>query len=420
MEIALGRLKALDFMKGLGLVIVLLAHWSMWWTDHTWTSASAFALLFTRFLGIPNFTLMSIIGLMLSLKGKEETCGAREQFTRVLKRAAIFLFIGSINNIIYAWDALQVPVVPIGWKILFVLFSCNVLTFIGIAQIALVFFKRLHVAFQVVTITAIILAYYAFLPVITPIITPNTEQTVELLASTPATIVYTFFFMENTMAPLIPSLAVPFLASVVYARFSTAISAKPFTMERVLHELRFVRLVSITIMVLGITIGATLTTGIFSYARYTELVLPDATRLWTAPGYPLFFHLTHPSYVLFSFGALSLLLTLAFEAIDIKARRGRVVERLAVFGKYSLTIYLLNPIAIFFPIPLNMFGFIALWTMATSLSIAGTWIWETRWEGKYSVDWFIRKIASTNITLFLATLPAFSSAKKQKDMLFPA
>jgi hypothetical protein len=310
--------------------------------------------------------------------------------------------------------------IPFAWKILFVLFSCNVLTFIGIAQIALFFFKRIHVAFQLAIISAIILAYYAFLPIITPIINPDTVQTVDLLASSPVTIVYTFFFMESTMAPLIPSLAVPFLACVVYGKLASALSMRPATSERILHELRIVQIVSAALMVLGIVLGSSLTTGIFSYGRYTELVTGDSMRLWFAPGYPLFLHLTHPSYVLFSFGALSLLLTVVFEVIDLNSRRGRGSEILSVFGKYSLTIYLLNPIAVFFPFPISLEGFIILFSLATSLTIAGTYIWETHWEGKYSVDWLIRKFVSANISVFLATLPPVFPPRKQKGVFFPA
>ncbi len=403
-------------MKGIGLVAVLFAHWSIWWTDHTWTSASTFVLLFVRVIGIPNFILMSIIGLLLSLNGKETALGTREQFTRMLKRSLIFIAIGAINNLIYAWDALLTPSVPIAWRILFVLFSCNVLTFIGIAQIALFFFKRIHVALQLAIIIAIILAYYAFLPMILPIVNPDTVLTAELLASRPETIIYTFFFMENTMAPLIPSLAVPFLACVVYRGFASAIATRASTRERVLHELRIVQLVSAALMVLGIVLGFSLTAGIFSHGRYNELISDDATRLWFAPGYPLFLHLTHPSYVLFSFGALSLMLTIAFELIDLDSRQGRVSNALSVFGKYSLTIYLLNPIAAFFPFPIGLGGFLVMYSIATSLTIAGTLVWEKRWAGRYSLEWLIRKVVNVNITAYLRLqIPIISPVRRKRS-----
>jgi hypothetical protein len=213
---------------------------------------------------------------------------------------------------------------------------------------------------------------------------------------------------------------VPFLACVVYDKLASALSMRPATSERILHELRIVQLVSAALMVLGIVLGSSLTTGIFSYSRYADLVTPDSTRLWFAPGYPLFLHLTHPSYVLFSFGALSLLLTVVFEAVDLNSRRGRGSEIFSVFGKYSLTIYLLNPIAVFFPFPISLEGFIILFSTATSLTIAGTYVWEKHWEGKYSVDWLIRKFVSTNISVLLATLPLINQTRKQKGTIFPA
>nr|MDO8088565.1 hypothetical protein [Candidatus Sigynarchaeum springense] len=404
-------------MKGIGLIAVLFAHWSIWWSDNTWISGSTFILLFVRVVGIPNFVLMSIIGLLLSLDGKEKTLGAREQFVRMLKRSLIFIAIGAINNLIYAWEALQAPLVSIAWKILFVLFSCNVLTFIGIAQIALFFFKQIHVAFQLAIIGGIILANYAFLPVILPIVPPDTILTAELLISRPETIVYAFFFMENTMAPLVPSLVWPFLACVVYRGFASALATKASTRERVLNELRMVQIVSAVMIALGIVLGFNLTTGIFSHTRYNELVLNDATRLWFAPGYPLFLHLTHPSYVLFSFGALSFMFTIAFELVDLNSVQGHVSNTLSLFGKYSLTVYLLNPIAAFFPFPINIWGFLILFPIATALTIAGTIAWEKRWAGKYSLEWLVRIVVNTHVRVSLASLMAlaFSKAKRRID-----
>jgi hypothetical protein len=418
LELALGRLKSIDFMKGIGLIVMLFSHWSMWWTDGSWVGTRAFILLFTRFFGIPNFVIMSIIGLLLSINGKEQHLGTRGQLGRMLKRVGMFLMIGAINNIIYVGNNLLIPSIPLAWKILFVLFSCNVITFIGMAQFAIYFFKRLHVTLQIMIIASIIAAYYVFLPSISALINPSGFMAPEMLASNPTLITYTFFFMENTMAPLVPALAWPLLACVVYSRFAAVLANKSIVKGRMLKELRIVQLASLGIMVLGILMGITLTTGIVSNVFYNDLAMPGVLGTWTAPGYPLFLHLTHPSYMFFSFGALSLLLSMVFEVVDVRVKWTRLPGMLGVFGRFTLTIYLLNPIASFFPIPIDFPAFLIVFSLATSLTILGTIAWDNKWKGKFSVDWCIKKIADSDIRAVLQATSISIPGKRKRWNVF--
>ena len=402
-------------MKGVGLTIVLVVHWSLWWTNGTWDSLRALINLVFRPIGVPNFITMSMIGLLLSFKAKEHVLGHREQLMRVLKRSFIFLVLGAINNIIYLGHNLQNEAIPIGGRIIYVIFSSNVLTFIGIAQIIMFYFKRLHFAAQVIAVVAIFAIYYLLIPSITTAVNKEFPIPVEKLTSSPIMIVYALFFFDNTMAPFIPYLAIPFLTCIVFSRLSTALARKPIDKLELQTEARKVLLGSLIILVAGIVLGLQFTTGIYNELLFQQLVTRDTTHVWTLQGYPMFLYVYHPSFILFSFGLNSFLTIVCFEIVDLHRHTNRGISIMATFGTYSLMTYLLNPIAVFFPIPLDHVGFIGLYTVFTLLFIAIFNTWDKKWQGKFTADWLVRKFSDTNITALLASRMQQQRLKKKNQ-----
>lgn len=401
------RFKFLDFMKGIALIMILWVHLGLWWQDGSWTSAHAFALIFfMRPFGATNFIFVSIFGFLLSIEIREKD-GQKKAFrTRMIKRSIIFLGIGCILNIINLASDIFDPAVFLAPKLLRLLLTCNIFTFLGLAQIVIYLGRKLSPAIQVILIAGIFASYYLLVNALTA--ECNTlginyrygDLYLSDIAS-PVAILYFLFMFENSMAPLVPYIAMVFIVNLVYRNLIKLLAIPTVSIERekVKAEMRRVAWASILIACAGVILGIMSSPGAINQMEYLDLVHDDAFRIWNPSigGYPLFLQACNPGHILYAFGLLSLLVLGGTWMIDLNPKKRVIVDIFATFGSYSLTVFITHSVASFFPLPLSFLAFSVLSGVVILLYVAGIWYWDKLLSGKLSLEWLLGQFLATDV-----------------------
>ncbi|MFX0103293.1 MAG: hypothetical protein ACFFCS_27260 [Candidatus Hodarchaeota archaeon] len=398
-------IKALDFLKGFSLTLVIVAHLRIYWNNGQWKSAGMLIYMIFGPLGPAVFILCSMVGLILSLSRGAENGKLKNNLTRILKRALVFLAIGAIINLILIWDLFPDPNIPWFYKILGTIFVWNIITFMGVAQIILYLIRKLKIKYQIVGVILVFIFYYIMILVIiqecnrldinyqTDGIHP--EQAMKSWAI----IIYMLLFFNNSMAPFMPWLGLIFLANIVYTKFADAWNKRKEIAVK--KEIREIRYISLIIMLTGMVIGFYLTKGEFSTLGY-QILIADGT-VWNESwgGFPMFLHGNTVPFVLFSFGLSSFILINLIAGMDLHGRRYKGMSILIRFGKYSLTVFLVHAVAALIPVrvslpmfPLAYAGFLSLFLIAFNA-------WEIKLKGKGSLEWFIRYYLDLDVLKYI-------------------
>ncbi|MBN2153770.1 MAG: DUF1624 domain-containing protein [Candidatus Lokiarchaeota archaeon] len=415
------RFKFLDFMKGLALLLILWAHLGLWWHDGSWTSIHTFMVIFfIRPFGPSNFIFASIFGLLLSVEMRENE-GQQKMFrTRMVKRTAVFLVIGCILNLINISDDVFAPGALIAAGLLRVLLNCNIFTFLGIAQIAIYFARKINVAIQVALVALVFVSYYLVVNAFTAecnAIGVDYRLGDLFLSdiSTPVAILYFLLMFENSMAPLVPYIALVFLVNIVYRGLIKLLAAPatPVQRDRIKAEMRRVAVASALISLAGVILGIMPSPGAINQVEYLNLINDDAYRIWNPGigGFPLFLQPANPAYVLYSFGLVSLLVLGGTWLIDFTRRKWVHIDLIATFGSYSLTVFITHAVASFITIRIGLLAFSALIATIIVLYVAGIYFWHKRFRGRLSLEWFMRKFLATD---FIQGIKA-RRGRKQED-----
>nr|MDO8088903.1 heparan-alpha-glucosaminide N-acetyltransferase domain-containing protein [Candidatus Sigynarchaeum springense] len=401
------RFKFLDFMKGLAIVLILWVHLALWWKDGTWISIRAFAtIFFMRPFGPANFIFVSIFGFLLSAEIREKDGDKKAFQVRMIKRSLVFLGIGSILNLINLAGEVFNPAVPFAASLLRVLLTCNIFTFLGLAQMVIYVGRRLHPAIQVALAASIFATYYLVLNAFTAecralgVDYTFGDLSLSQIAS-PVALLYFLLMFENSMSPLVPYIALVFIVNAVYRNLikMLAVPAASIQLEKVKAEMRRIAVVSTLMTCTGIIMGITPSPGAINQMEYLDLVHADAFRVWdpTIGGFPLFLQPANPSYVLYSFGIVSLLELGGTWVVDLHPRKRAFVDFLATFGSYSLTVFITHAVAALFPLNAGFLAFMALYGAVALFYMGGIWYWDKKIHGKCSLEWLIKQFLAGDV-----------------------
>ncbi|MEX2718985.1 MAG: hypothetical protein Q6353_022870 [Candidatus Sigynarchaeum springense] len=401
------RFRFLDFMKGLALVLILWAHLALWWKDGSWISLRAFAtIFFMRPFGPTNFIFASIFGFLLSAEFRETDAGKKTFQIRMVKRSVVFLGIGSILNIINLAGDFFNSSVPFAASLLRVLLTCNIFTFLGLAQLVIYVCRKFNPALQMILAAGIFVAYFLIVGAFTSecralgVDYTHGDLYLSQIASYVA-LLYFLLMFENSMAPLVPYMSLVFIVNVVYGKLikMLAVPAASIPLEKVKAEMRRIAIVSVLITCTGIVMGITMSPGAINQMEYMDLVHADAFRIWNPSigGFPLFLQPANPSYVLYSFGIVSLLDLGGIWIFDLHPRKRDLVDFFATFGSYSLTVFITHAAASFLALNVGFLAFMALYGTVVLLYTGVIWYWDKKLHGKCSLEWFLRQFLAGDV-----------------------
>ncbi len=401
------RFKFIDFMKGIAIVLILWVHLGLWWEDGSWTSARAFAtIFFIRPFGPANFIFASIFGVLLSAEMREKDGDNRAYQTRMMRRSIVFLGIGGILNLINLVTDVFNPAVPLAASLLRVLLTCNIFTFLGLAQMIIYVGRRLHPAIQVALIVGIFATYYLVVNAFTAecnalgVDYRHGDVFLSDIAS-PVALLYFLLMFENSMSPLVPYIALVFIVNLVYKNLIKllAVPASSIQMEKVKAEMRRIAVVSVLMTFTGVIMGIMSSPGAINQMEYEDFINADPFRIWNPDigGFPLFLQPANPGYVLYSFGIVSLLELGGTWIVDLNHRKSAFVDLFAIFGAYSLTVFITHAAAALFPFKVDILAFMALYGIVAFLYVAGIWYWDKKNRGKFSLEWLLKQFLAGDV-----------------------
>ncbi|MHA1684101.1 MAG: hypothetical protein ACTSUE_24390 [Promethearchaeota archaeon] len=406
---AVGRLTTLDFLKGLGLIFILYSHLSIYVGNESWKSFHMFQLIIYRPIGPANYTICSILGVVLSLDRREIAKrtsgrgGGDAMVARAFRRMVALVIFGSLINVGLIWHELVNPDVSLINKVLKVIFTWNIITSIGFSQFIAFFFKRLSVLWQIISIAAVFAFYYIMVPVIIDTFVnmglPYQSQDLTTNQGMNAILfVYHYLFFHNSMAPFIPCIAFTLLTCVVFRNVSRLMASNKEA-ARLLIKGEFKKIYAICtgLIVTAMIVGGGLGKGVINRNEYYQLIHDDPFRIWnpSSGGYPIFLQPNNPMHVLFSFGIMSIITITMLWFIDIdkneRVGKRKWMNSLSTMGKYTLTLFITHGIFSLAPNILDFFTFIFTFLGITTAYIVGFHYWEKFNEGKYSLEWMVKK-----------------------------
>ncbi len=351
------RFASLDLLRGIALVLILEAHLGIWWGDPSWYSAWALTQIVIRPVGPVNFIIASIFGTMVSISLKERGGITKGLMPQLWKRFLLFLIIGSVLNFINLWRDIVDPNVLVWFKLLRILFTWNIFTFLAFAQIIVQFARKLPAWANICFVMGIFVYYYLSIPVFVRILENHhvDYHNGDLFLSDIPTgymLVYFLLFFENSMAPFIPWMSVTFLVVAVYNPLVKCVSSPGAGRDEVMAKIHRVQKIAVFLLVTGVLIG-------FS-----------------------------PSPA-------------CMKQIDLLGKTRRLTSILISFGKYSLTVFLTHALFSFIPLALPYLGFLLAVFIVAAGYIAGLVYWDRRWGGKYSIEWLVKFFLYANITALI-------------------
>src|SRR5271157_3932858 len=420
------RFKSLDFMKGTALIMILEAHLGLWWTDHSWFSAWTLTTMIIRPFGPSNFILISIFGTILSLDIREKAMPGKSELPRLLKRTFIFLIIGTILNIIDLSGEIANPAVFFGYKIARIMLTWNIFTFLGVAQVIIFFFRRLNAKIQIAFTVGVFIFYYIMIPSFVQSFvalgidyqngTPDLTH-----GMTPILFIYFTLFFENAMATFVPYIAAAFLTCIIYKRLADICSDKTAEKSKLMAEFRSIKWISVGLILAGILIGFPFSPGLMMQLEYQHLISPfiiqvgsssSTFQLWNPSwgGYPLFLQQNNPAFILYSFGLMSIVSVCMMERVDIPGKNPKIVDVISRFGVYSLSVFTTHAVASYLPLPLGYLQFLLAFAAVAIGYIIVFYVWDVKWNGKYTFEYWLKLFLATNISLTIKRKMAVKKA----------
>ncbi len=362
-----------------------------WGTDD-WHALARFQSYILDFFGPTMFVIMSIVGNMISNKtlGRERSSPYEP---RKMLRVSFLIFFGEYLNIVTLWR--------LGG---FLLTAWNIVLTIGVLTLILPMMLRLRKITRVALAIIILLIYFPLVNATAADMIPLGIEidTIQGSAFTdPLNVIYWVFLYQDMMAPILPWLMVPLLASVIFedftAHYAMKASIPTTTLSRDLKRIGIwgIILVSIAIITSFQRIPD------YSITNNTDLASPDAYFTWPYTDGIFPFLIRHtPQYMLYTIGTTCLMFA-AFARFQAISRKSFPLEAgLNAIGKLSLTAFLLS-LSVFY-IPLRL-PFPWFYPVAIPLEVGvliGFWLWYEKGRHIASLEWFM-DLYVNGILLFL-------------------
>ncbi len=359
MQVAKERVKALDRLRGLSIVYMLLGHMMLWTVfEEGWWWLSAFPL--HDFIGGPLFAFVSGAGMTLSIRRHPETPASVQHL-----RSVLIVGLGILSNL--------------GTIGVFTVWGWSILVALGIFRLIGFYAVKLPAWVRVVFIAIIIAVARPLLILITDEIFAG--GFINLYPSTPS--------IEGTLAYILysqphQSTFFPYFAFFLAGTFFVDLLIGQPQDKQVMWRRIFLFL-GLLLVAAGIIIGLLL---------WTNVDLGDAVIWWlTFSGryvgqIPSLASRNSLAWSLIALGS-QFLLGLLFLKLEQQVYRNRF---LTIYGEFSLTIYAGN--ALIFAVGLHMLPLVVVLPLAVFIIILTwylCWIWYKKSKGVYSLEWILNR-----------------------------
>jgi len=376
------RIRSIDFVKGLAIVMILMAHTSSAWLDSQWIYLYGLMYALLDFLGPSLFVFLSALSVIFSVKRKQGVVPDKVIRNGIITRGIVIMVIGILFNI---------PTVILFNKPDWI-WNWNILVFIGFSQIISLYALKLGKATRGIIGTFIIftsdtIRQYLY----------NGKEAGNIFLS----IVHYFVVSPAPMTPLIPFLSICFISTIfgeyLYAAMIDGTKQAYTVLFRIFlfWGICLIGLGMIYPFILGTPLQTTTTLSAVDYP-FLDLLRIANSQTFTSfqfPGMPDFLIRGRSSNMCYNLGWALLIIAIFFYYIDIKEKDNNFIRMLVYYGKVSLSLFLVHWAFItLFVKFLNIVFFVFVWLGFTGLMGFLMYVWIEFANGVGSPEWIMVQI----------------------------
>ncbi|MFX1359849.1 MAG: heparan-alpha-glucosaminide N-acetyltransferase domain-containing protein [Promethearchaeota archaeon] len=377
------RIRSIDFVKGLAIVMILMAHTSSAWLDSQWIYLYGMMYALLDFLGPSLFVFLSALSVIFSVKRKQGVVPDKVIRNGIVTRGIVIMVIGILFNL---------PTVFLFNKPDWI-WNWNILVFIGFSQIVSLYALKLGKATRGIIGTFIIFTSDAI------------RQYLfdgKVAGNTFLSIIHYIVVSPAPMTPLIPFLSICFISTIfgeyLYAAMIDGTKQAYTVLFRIFlfWGICLIGLGMIYPFILGTPLQTTATLSAVDYP-FLDLLRLANSQTFTSfkfPGMPDFLIRGRSSNMCYNLGWALLIIAIFFYYIDIKEKDNSFIRMLVYYGKVSLSLFLVHWAFIsLFVGYFNILFFIFIWLGFTGLMGFLMYIWIEFANGVGSPEWIMVQIS---------------------------
>ena len=373
---SLKRLNSIDAVKGLAILLIMIAHAGSVWFDKEWMFLYGVVYASIDFVGPSLFVFLSALSVVFSVKKKKGKSSTRVIRTRIYSRGLMIIVIGLLINMFTPDQKYPFPLNLWGW---------NILMFIGFSQIFSYHALRLK-KYARALIGAIII--FISDPV-------RSFLYAEKDSNLGIWILHYIITSPIPVIPLFPWLSICFISTIFGESLSRTMEKG--TKEAYKHLFRVILAWGIFFVVFGVITGLDAKTpGSVNLEEYAHFELLDIANrqnynhydgMWTFLIRGMF------SNMWYNLGAALIIIAISFYIIDIKLIKHKFISMLIYYGKVSLSLFLVHYTFLFLYIGrFNILMF--LFVVISFLGLMGffMYIWMEFFNGVGSPEWIMVQV----------------------------
>ncbi len=382
------RIGSIDFVKGVAIVFIIMAHAGGAWLDSTWVFLYAIMFTYMDLLGPSLFVFLSALSVVFSIRRKKGILPEKVIRNRIFSRGIMIIVIAIIFNIIsieFTIEGYSFPATLWGW---------NILMFIGASQIFSYYALKISkisraVIGMFIIFTSDTIRFWLF----------TGKEAGDVIIS----ILHYIIVSPSPMTPLLPWLSICFLSSIFGEYlYEAMIGGTKNDYKKLFRTFLYW---GIFLILAGIFLGSNgFVPGGFTTSELPLNEYPFIELLGVMQTQSLFPEITYPVMweflirgrapnMIYNLGAALLLIAISFYFIDIKRKMNHFISMMNYYGKVSLSLFLLH--FIFITLFLNSLNLVVfVFVVFTYLGFWGfcLFIWNEFYGGVGSPEWFMVQV----------------------------
>lgn len=407
------RLISIDFLRGFSMLFILYHHFSMLLLGPGTKYFEGLIWIFIDFFGPAMFITISCLSVSISILQKRNKIkqGHQSALKTILKRSLVLWIIGIVFILNY-----EEP--DYGLFDPAFLFRMQIFQLIAVSQIITYFALKLKIRVRIALIALIILIDYFFYPFLISVLglTENLSSFTSAYLIGPKAgfaWIYMLFFRADADMAIFPWIIIPFIVSIlgeyVFKNYIKKQNENESTFN--IYAYKKIIFMGFIFILIGIISGI----GVISeYRQFPILeIINFESPVFFEAVFTFFFRGSVPNLI-YSIGISLLMLGLTLKFLDFRGTREprqlnmdvnmekisksrpkfeNFVKNISLSGKFSLTLFVMHNL-LFFIHPINLPGFVMLPVnfFLIYLNIKILLLWIKKGKGKYTFEYFIRKI----------------------------
>ncbi|MBN1803009.1 MAG: DUF1624 domain-containing protein [Candidatus Lokiarchaeota archaeon] len=373
------RLSSIDFVKGIAIIFIIIAHTSAAWFDENWVFLNGIVYAFLDIFGPSLFIFLSALSVVFSINRKKGVLPQNVIRNMIFARGMMMLFIGSLINFALNGSELPFPRSLWGW---------NIISFIGLSQIVCYFTLKLSRSARAIVGTIIIFS------------SEMIRESLYILSQNNPFFETVFLILDSDEATttVLPWISICFITTIFGEYLYEAMMEGTDEAYKRLFNL-FIFWGGI-FLIFGITTGIETvnpTLGNINGRLYKFDVYYTAIRqpFIHYPGMWKFLVRGTFSNMWYTMGASFLIVAVGLYVTDIKKKDNIFIDMIKFYGTVSLNLFLLHYLLLPF-YSSYMSILVYPYFVLTYIGLLGFlfYFWYKFWDGKGTPEWLMSKATS--------------------------